>query len=181
MKQEDKTLLGQLGAILGKLERARRLPGQEEEFGVGKHHFRLNAPLSEAEIGAFEERHGVRLPNDYRLFLLLAGEGGAGPYYGIEPLSEWDYWFEEEAKSPGFLASAPPLPAPDHGRSGGRGSLPCSENRVRPAPHHRGDVQSEPVGGTTPGPDPTPGQGAPQAPRPEDSVAAPAPGKSQRR
>src|SRR5271166_2674773 len=109
MKQEDKTLLGQLGAILGKLERARRLPGQEEEFGVGKHHFRLNAPLSEAEIGAFEERHGVRLPNDYRLFLLLAGEGGAGPYYGIEPLSEWDYWFEEEAKSPGFLASPCPL------------------------------------------------------------------------
>jgi hypothetical protein len=113
VEHKDATVLAQLVAILGKLEQARRLPDRQDEFGVSEHQFRLNAPLAEAEVAAFEERHGVRLPDDYRLFLLLAGNGGAGPYYGIAPLSEWDYWFEEEAESPGFLASPCPLaPAP---------------------------------------------------------------------
>ncbi len=98
-----------IGEILRKLEMARSIPGCEAWFGVGKHQFRLNPPLAEAELVAFERQHGVVLPDDYRQFLLLAGDGGAGPYYGIEPLSAWDTWFEEEARSPGFLASPCPL------------------------------------------------------------------------
>jgi hypothetical protein len=65
--------------------------------------------LSEADLTAFERSHAILLPDDYRQFLLLAGDGGAGPYYGIEPLSEWNHWFEEEAESPGFLAAPCPL------------------------------------------------------------------------
>jgi HEAT repeat protein len=42
--------------------------------------------LTEAAVSAFESRHGIRLPEDYRCFLLEAGGSGAGPYYGILPL-----------------------------------------------------------------------------------------------
>jgi hypothetical protein len=107
--EQETALLGQLGAILQKLEQARGLSGRDEEFGVARHRFRLNSPSNEAEVSDFEERHGVTLPAGYRLFLLHAGDGGAGPYYGIDPLSRWDEGFEEEAETPGFLASPSPL------------------------------------------------------------------------
>ena len=96
-------------AIVEKLAELQRKPGTEGWFGVEKHHFRLNAPLAEAELEAFEKRHGVRLPEDYRQFLLLAGNGGAGPYYGLGALVEFDEWFEEEDAEPGFVASPCPF------------------------------------------------------------------------
>ena len=73
--------------ILSKLEavRTRNLSC----FGSNSHHFRLNPPLALNEIEEFEARHHIRLPEDYRAFLTEAGNGGAGPYYGIFPLSKW--------------------------------------------------------------------------------------------
>jgi hypothetical protein len=59
-------------------------------FGADGHHFSLNAPLAEAEVLGFERQHAVRLPLDYRRFLLDLGNGGAGPYYGIFPLGAFD-------------------------------------------------------------------------------------------
>jgi hypothetical protein len=51
--------------------------------------FLVAPPASEAEIAAFEHRHRITLPPDYRWFLLNIGNGGYGPpYYGIEPLSD---------------------------------------------------------------------------------------------
>jgi hypothetical protein len=47
----------------------------------------LDPPLDEKSIGAFEQAHGILLPNGYRQFLLLAGDGGDGPpFYGLDPL-----------------------------------------------------------------------------------------------
>lgn len=57
-------------------------------FGASVHRYRLNPPLSEGELAAFEERHACRLPADYRAFLRTWGNGGAGPYYGVYPLAE---------------------------------------------------------------------------------------------
>src|SRR5690242_1566976 len=67
-------ILSQLGDV------RRRNP---ESFGKGRHHFNLQKPLEEETIAEFEAEHGVRLPEEFREFLLYAGGSGAGPYYGL--------------------------------------------------------------------------------------------------
>ena len=59
-------------------------------FGASAHRYRLNEVASPAAIASFEDAHRVRLPNDYRDFLLRCGNGGAGPYYGLFPLGLFD-------------------------------------------------------------------------------------------
>lgn len=58
-------------------------------FGSDKHKFKLNPPIKESELLKFEREQGITLPDDYRDFLLYAGNGGAGPYYGIYKLENW--------------------------------------------------------------------------------------------
>ena len=67
-------------------------------FGANGHHFLLNAALKEAEVASFEQRHGIRLPDDYRQFLTTIGNGGAGPDYGVFPLGKMDGWGRDEFK-----------------------------------------------------------------------------------
>lgn len=63
-------------------------------FGAEAHKFRLNSPLDEHKVLRFEEEHQIRLPEDYRHFLVLAGNGGAGPYYGLYKLDQWKDFIE---------------------------------------------------------------------------------------
>jgi hypothetical protein len=74
--------------ILHKLDQVRG--GDLRCFGSESHQFRLNPPLTESVILQFEAKHQVRLPEDYRIFLTQAGNGGAGPYYGLLPLEKWN-------------------------------------------------------------------------------------------
>lgn len=59
-------------------------------FGAIGHEFRLGNPLEEREVAAFERTHGISLPGDYRAFLTSAGNGGAGPFWGVFPLGQMD-------------------------------------------------------------------------------------------
>lgn len=59
-------------------------------FGANGHHFEFRARIKERDLVAWERRHRVDLPSDYRAYLLELGNGGAGPYYGIHPLGMWD-------------------------------------------------------------------------------------------
>jgi hypothetical protein len=59
-------------------------------FGAAAHHFLLNSALTEADVSAFERRHTIHLPADYRHFLTAVGNGGAGPFYGVFPLGKID-------------------------------------------------------------------------------------------
>jgi hypothetical protein len=72
--------------MAAKLRTAAR--GGYEPFGVRGHQFRLNPPLSERQVSAFEGRHGVQLPPEYRAFITRVADGVAGPAYGMYPLED---------------------------------------------------------------------------------------------
>ena len=95
------------------LEKLARVRGQGLKcFGSESHGFRLHPPLDEADLIEFESRYGIQLPADYRAFLRFAGNGGAGPYYGIYPLEKWNdftIWVDDEPNDD-FLR----LPCPLH-------------------------------------------------------------------
>jgi len=77
-------------AVLQRLAALDRRDGRRRVFGASYHQYKLNPPLPLAVVEAFERRHGVSLPDDYRLFLTQIGNGGAGPYYGVLPFGKDD-------------------------------------------------------------------------------------------
>jgi HEAT repeats/SMI1 / KNR4 family (SUKH-1) len=113
--------------ILQKLaEVQRRAPGG---FGTEGHGFRLNPPLSEADVAAFEAAHGIRIPEEYRRFLREAGHGGAGPFYGLMPLSEWDLATMYD-DVPGWMARPSPLVPEMPDELGWEDALECAEEEI---------------------------------------------------
>ncbi len=64
-----------------RLDRLRELDRAPARFGASTHMYLTN-PVAESELRALERDLGVRLPADFRGFLLEIGYG-AGPYYGI--------------------------------------------------------------------------------------------------
>jgi hypothetical protein len=59
-------------------------------FGANAHEYKLNPPIALKELEGFESEHRIKLPEDFREFLLTVGNGGAGPYYGLFPLGFFD-------------------------------------------------------------------------------------------
>lgn len=76
-----------LTRLTEKLQRLRDLDKRREVFGVSGHHYQLHPVPTESELVTFELRHGLTLPAEYRAFVLRMGNGGAGPDYGLHPLS----------------------------------------------------------------------------------------------
>lgn len=81
----------QLTRIDDKLEQLRIQDSTFQIFGAFHHQYQLNTIQTEAEITAFEQKYQILLPADYRAFLLQIGDGGAGPYYGLERLADGIY------------------------------------------------------------------------------------------
>lgn len=77
--------IARIRAALAELSRL-----QPPVFGAEAHGFALNAPLAMTEVSAFEKEHRIVLPDDYREFISRAGNGGAGPFYGVFPLGQMD-------------------------------------------------------------------------------------------
>ena len=59
-------------------------------FGASDHRYVLQPCLTEHQLCRFEQKHRVTLPDDFREFLLRIGGSGAGPAYGLLPMT---YWF----------------------------------------------------------------------------------------
>jgi hypothetical protein len=50
---------------------------------------RLNPPLPNSRVVAFEQSHEISLPGGYREFIQCIGDGGDGPpHYGLNPLGQ---------------------------------------------------------------------------------------------
>jgi uncharacterized protein (TIGR02996 family) len=77
-----------LARIKDKVARVPKEDIRPEPYGRGKHNGRLNPTLSESELVAFEKEHRITLPEEYRTFLLEAGNGGLGPGDGLSTLAE---------------------------------------------------------------------------------------------
>ncbi|MFD8568050.1 SMI1/KNR4 family protein [Streptomyces sp. NPDC059639] len=58
----------------------------DEVFGALGHKWVVEDPLTQGELAELEAQMGVRLPEEYRAFLLEVGAGGAGPAYGLFPV-----------------------------------------------------------------------------------------------
>lgn len=91
-----------LERLVQKLTRLRALDHDRQQFGALEHQYRLHPTLSEHELAGFEREHKLTLPPEYRLFLAHAGNGGAGPYYGLVPLAAW----RPELMLPGVVAAS---------------------------------------------------------------------------
>ncbi|MFG2776166.1 SMI1/KNR4 family protein [Streptomyces sp. NPDC048350] len=61
-------------------------PQSSEVFGALGHEWVLEEPLGHAELAELEEQIQVRLPEEFRSFLVHVGAGGAGPAYGVFPV-----------------------------------------------------------------------------------------------
>ena len=92
-------------AILDGLERLRTAKRQPNVFGAESHGFELNPSLPESAVEKFEAKHRIRLPEDYRSFLINLGNGGAGPFYGVFKLGEMDdsFDFQKWKEGDGFV------------------------------------------------------------------------------
>jgi len=74
--------------IIKLLGQAKEKDRDLQRFGAYSHQYKLSSPASEEQVRVFEEQEGIRLPEEYRDLLLFAGNGGAGPYYGLYGLEK---------------------------------------------------------------------------------------------
>ncbi|MEH2324993.1 MAG: SMI1/KNR4 family protein [Nostoc sp.] len=58
-----------------------------EVFGSELHQYQFKPCLSNKDIQVFESRYNIKLPSEYRNFIVEIGNGGAGPGYGLSGLS----------------------------------------------------------------------------------------------
>ena len=77
--------------ILEQINELNRRDPQCDLSGADGHEYKLNPPLSVSVMEAFEKRHGVSLPEDYRFFITEIANGGAGPSYGVFPFGKQTY------------------------------------------------------------------------------------------
>lgn len=90
------TILDRLKVIKGKLLELKEKDKGMTVFGSGDdmffhypgHHYELNPVLTEDQIVAVEMKLGIQLPQEYREFLKVVGDGGAGPEWGLFALGK---------------------------------------------------------------------------------------------
>lgn len=103
-----------LQSIQSRLEELKSLDTTYQIFGSENHKYELNPLVSNEEVKEFESHFNIELPDGYRQFITTLGNGGAGPYYGLESLGDslfvdLDYKRKDELLDPSepFLLTTP--------------------------------------------------------------------------
>ncbi len=78
----------QITRIREKLAQLKKLDTDCAVFGAEQHQYKLNPVLKPQKVVTFETKHGAKLPLEYIAFLTQLGNGGAGPFYGLEKLEK---------------------------------------------------------------------------------------------
>jgi hypothetical protein len=92
----------QLNRIREKIGQLKKLDKNFSLFGSQKHKYKINSPISIEKVRQFESTHNVTLPTEYVEFITIIGNGGVGPFYGLEPLE--NCLFDDlDYKRPDFL------------------------------------------------------------------------------
>lgn len=78
----------QLDRIKNKLEQLRILDKDLELFGADTHEYLLNPVLTSEQVAQFKVDYKIDLPKEYVSFLTTIGNGGAGPFYGVNTLQD---------------------------------------------------------------------------------------------
>jgi hypothetical protein len=73
-----------LERLLTKLERLRQADPEFLVHGASGHWYRLGPRLTPGWVAWLEAKYGIELPEQYRDYLLHAGNGGAGPHHGLQ-------------------------------------------------------------------------------------------------
>ncbi|MES2774053.1 MAG: SMI1/KNR4 family protein [Bacteroidota bacterium] len=74
--------------IKTKISQLKKLDKDYILFGSQNHRYRLNPIISLERLQQFEFVNKIVLPKDYVAFLANIGNGGVGPFYGLEPLED---------------------------------------------------------------------------------------------
>ena len=75
----------QIERIKSKIVQLKELDKNFKLFGSHKHKYEINPTISLDKVRQFEATHNVTLPMEYVEFITKIGNGGVGPFYGLEP------------------------------------------------------------------------------------------------
>lgn len=90
--------------IKNKIELLKGIDSSYTVFGSNKHQYQFYEVLEEKKILQFEDNFNIKLPKEYVIFLTQIGNGGMGPYYGLEPIEHVLYddldYFNDSSLNP---------------------------------------------------------------------------------
>ncbi|MCE7061993.1 SMI1/KNR4 family protein [Dyadobacter sp. CY343] len=87
--------------VIEKVAELKRTDKKFRFFGARKHRYTFDAPISIAEAEQFEHTYAIQLPAEYKYFITQIGNGGAGPYYGVRPLQDFQaHYVHHEVELP---------------------------------------------------------------------------------
>lgn len=76
----------QIERIKNKIKELKNSDKNYKLFGSQTHGYKLNPVIPIDQIREFESTHKIILPDEYVAFLTQIGNGGVGPFYGLEPI-----------------------------------------------------------------------------------------------
>lgn len=78
------------GRIKKIMEKMEKLKEKNPEFPCGAFPPEWDKPLKEEQVAKFEQKNGIKLPEDYRRFITTIAGSGSQPFYGLSSIFDRD-------------------------------------------------------------------------------------------